>query len=35
LGMISSYLGIAQETLSRIRAEKWFFDIGQKLCYYL
>jgi CRP-like cAMP-binding protein len=31
LGMVSSYLGITQETLSRIRAKKLFFDIGQKL----
>lgn len=31
LGMVASYLGITQETLSRIRSEKWFFDIGQKL----
>ena len=33
--MISSYLGITQETLSRIRAEQWFFDIDQKQGKYL
>lgn len=30
LGMVASYLGISQETLSRIRADKSFFDSGQK-----
>ncbi len=30
LGMVASYMGITQETLSRVRAEKWLFDISQK-----
>lgn len=30
LGMIASYLGITQETLSRIRSDKSLFDIDQK-----
>ncbi len=30
LGMVASYLGITQETLSRIRSDKSLFDIDQK-----
>lgn len=30
LGMVAAYLGITQETLSRIRADQSLFDLGQK-----
>jgi hypothetical protein len=31
LGDIASYIGVSQVTLSRIRAKKWFFNIGKKI----